>query len=111
MTGKCSAPASNAPNKMPKNNTNNRQKRRVNIVESGRCSTKTTYGVLKPFKPAKPKPAEAGSDSSGLEELYAELKDLEMNGEQEDDDEEGFVDILNEMSEERGKNGMITYSL
>lgn len=70
----------------------------------------TAKGVLKPFEPAKPKPAEANSaettagdrvplDDSGLEELYAELRDIEANGEQEKDDEEGFVEVLNEMSE------------
>ncbi|KAJ3832394.1 hypothetical protein F5878DRAFT_548248 [Lentinula raphanica] len=36
----------------------------------------------------------------GLEELYAELKDLEENGDREKDDVEGFVAVLDEMSEE-----------
>ncbi|KAE9388324.1 hypothetical protein BT96DRAFT_784989, partial [Gymnopus androsaceus JB14] len=35
-----------------------------------------------------------------IEELQAELKDLEENGEQTRDDLEGFVDVLNEMTEE-----------
>lgn len=35
-----------------------------------------------------------------IEELQAELKDLEENGEQTQDDLEGFVDVLKEMTEE-----------
>ena len=66
----------------------------------------TAKGVLRPFEPVKPK---SGTESTevpvpsndiGLEELIAELKDIEENGEKERDDVEGFVEVLQEMSEE-----------
>ncbi|KAE9384083.1 hypothetical protein BT96DRAFT_755232, partial [Gymnopus androsaceus JB14] len=42
----------------------------------------------------------APSNNIGLEELIVELKDIEENGEKERDDVEGFVEVLQEMSEE-----------
>ena len=73
----------------------------------------TAKGVLRPFEPKKPKSdvsqsttdfeaAElaGGSNDLGLEELRAELRDLEENGDQGTDDLEGFVEVLNEMTED-----------
>ena len=68
----------------------------------------TAKGVLRPFEPAKPKAriessevqAPVHPDDIGLEELYAELKDIEENGDKEKDDVEGFVEVLQEMTEE-----------
>ena len=61
-------------------------------------------GVLRPFEPSKPKiaePNEAGVqvDDTGIDELHAELRDLAENGEKEADDVEGFVDVLDEMTD------------
>ncbi|KAE9398961.1 hypothetical protein BT96DRAFT_736085, partial [Gymnopus androsaceus JB14] len=44
--------------------------------------------------------SETIAQDTEIEELQAELKDLEENGEQTRDNIEGFVDILNEMMEE-----------
>lgn len=67
----------------------------------------TAKGVLRPFEPKNVKDhvdesteLEAIAKDTEIEELQAELKDLEENGEQEKDDLEGFVDVLQEMSEE-----------
>lgn len=71
----------------------------------------TAKGVLRPFEPRKPKPGASDADieaaelagladDAGLEELRAELRDLEENGAQERDDLEGFVEVLDEMTEE-----------
>lgn len=67
----------------------------------------TAKGVLRPFEPVKVKDAVAEGDEleaiakdAEVEELRAELKDLEENGEQSADDLQGFVNVLDEMSEE-----------
>lgn len=67
----------------------------------------TAKGVLRPFETKRIKnqvdegsELEAISKDTEIEELQAELKDLEDNGEQAKDDLEGFVDVLNEMTEE-----------
>lgn len=67
----------------------------------------TAKGVLRPFEPKKVKEGveegdelEAIARDTEVEELQAELKDLEDNGDQSKDDLEGFVDVLKEMSEE-----------
>lgn len=72
----------------------------------------TAKGVLQPFEPTKPKRKDngdgdgddsgagqtTGDNEAGREELEAELQDLEENGVQDDDDEEGLVDVIGEMS-------------
>lgn len=72
----------------------------------------TAKGVLRPFEPkklntsgmsaAEIKAAEIAGlvDGTGIDELRAELRNLEENGEQEKDDLEGFVEVLDEMSED-----------
>lgn len=63
----------------------------------------TAKGVLRPFEPSKAKATESEPtvpENIGLEELYAELKDIEENGDKEKDDVEGFVEVLDEMTEE-----------
>lgn len=67
----------------------------------------TAKGVLRPFEPKRVKGQVSDSNElediakdAEIEELQAELKDLENNGEQTQDDLEGFVDVLNEMTEE-----------
>lgn len=71
----------------------------------------TAKGMLLPFKPIKPKPkptneaelaagGHAPPDDIGLQELYAELKDTEENGDQEKNNVEGFVKVLDEMTVE-----------
>ncbi|KAJ3713777.1 hypothetical protein C8R42DRAFT_592237, partial [Lentinula raphanica] len=74
----------------------------------------TAKGVLCPFEPVKRKAAtneenneEAGEhrtrtpeEQMGLDELYTELMNLEENGDVDRDNIEGFVEVLNEMSEE-----------
>lgn len=53
----------------------------------------TAKGVLRPFE-AK------GGPSAELEELRAQLNDIEANGVQDEDDDEGFIDMVAEMTEE-----------
>ncbi|KAJ3745235.1 hypothetical protein EV360DRAFT_76516, partial [Lentinula raphanica] len=71
----------------------------------------TAKGVLQPFESIKPKkttntgeadvPGEhAAPENIGLDELYAELKNIEEFGEQDKDNIEGFVAVLDEMTEE-----------
>lgn len=69
----------------------------------------TAKGVLRPFEPNKKKDDSAdtegaavsgsGFDDTALEELRAQLRDLEENGDQEKDDLEGFVEVLDEMTD------------
>lgn len=71
-----------------------------------RCFTHTVNltakGVLRPFELVKP--AAGGSNApvspDGLDELYAELRDIEENGDLDKDDMEGFVEVLKEMTDE-----------
>ncbi|KIK64042.1 hypothetical protein GYMLUDRAFT_57075 [Collybiopsis luxurians FD-317 M1] len=64
-------------------------------------------GILHPFEPVKPKsrlndevgPDPDFNDNIGLDELYAELKDIEENGNKAKDDIEGFVEVLEEMTD------------
>ncbi|KAJ3833743.1 hypothetical protein F5878DRAFT_546022 [Lentinula raphanica] len=60
----------------------------------------TAKGVLRPFEAGKTQPSEPDENESreDMDELASELRDLEENGAQERDDNEGFVDVLNEMS-------------
>lgn len=66
----------------------------------------TAKGVLRPFEPVKP--ATGGGESQpllspediGLDELYNELRDIEENGDKGTDDVDGFVEVLQEMTEE-----------
>jgi len=67
----------------------------------------TAKGVLRPFEPTKPKQnnegdseQDTGPEDIGLDELYAELRDIEENGDQDKDDVEGFVEVLREMTAE-----------
>lgn len=55
----------------------------------------TAKGVLRPFEP---KNAQAGD--AEVEELRAQLKDLEENGVLDADDNDGFVDVIEEMTDE-----------
>jgi len=60
-------------------------------------------GVLRPFEPKKRKDNDEEIFTNGdleelQEELQAEFRDLEENGAQETDDDDGFVDVLNEMT-------------
>lgn len=69
----------------------------------------TAKSILRPFEPKKPKTDENGNQVNadedgvesglGMEELRAALQDLEENGLREDDDVEGFVDVLEEMTD------------
>ena len=70
----------------------------------------TAKGVLRPFEPKRingqvgeGEELEEIAKETEIEELQAELKDLEENGEQTKDDLEGFVDVLKEMTEEERK--------
>lgn len=66
-------------------------------------------GILRPFEVKKKQTS--GSDNNGngdddspdlasaLEELQAQLRDLEENGVCDEDDDDGFVNMLKEMSE------------
>lgn len=64
----------------------------------------TAKGVLRPFEAKTVGQVEEGSElqtivqETVIEELQAELKDLEENGKQTRDDLEGFVDVLKEMT-------------
>ena len=68
----------------------------------------TAKAILHPFEPIKPRSKgtkgelsnePVAPDDIGLEELYAQLKDIEENGEQGKDNVEGFVNVLEEMTE------------
>lgn len=69
----------------------------------------TAKSVICPFDPKQPKNnendegnegGEDGLESGfGMEELEAELQDLEENGVTDGDNVEGFVDVLNEMTD------------
>ncbi|KAJ3720706.1 hypothetical protein C8R42DRAFT_582626, partial [Lentinula raphanica] len=70
----------------------------------------TAKGILRPFEPRRgaanaesngeERGNHANDDNLGLEELNAELRDLEENGDENRDNEEGFVAVLEEMTEE-----------
>lgn len=69
----------------------------------------TAKSILRPFEPKKPKIDEDGNEVNGdgdglegglgMEELRAELQDLEENGLCEGDDVEGLVNVLDEMTD------------
>lgn len=64
----------------------------------------TAKGVLRPFEPAKPVAGDGSQppvspEDIGLDELYTELRDIEENGNQGADNVDGFVEVLQEMTE------------
>lgn len=68
----------------------------------------TAKSMIRPFDPKQPKndennqgnEGEDGLESGfGMEQLRAELQDLEENGVTDGDDVEGFVDVLTEMTD------------
>ncbi|KAF9064512.1 hypothetical protein BDP27DRAFT_1230402, partial [Rhodocollybia butyracea] len=81
------------------------QGRDAHVQCFGHTTNLTARGVLRPFEPSKLKTTEEGSEPAvpnddGLEELYAELQDIKENGNKDKDDVEGFVEVLNEMTEQ-----------
>lgn len=60
----------------------------------------TAKGILRPFEPAKSSTSMSSDGPGvGLNELYAELVQIQEEGD-EDDDTEGFVEVLEDMSDE-----------
>ncbi|KAJ3963537.1 hypothetical protein EV361DRAFT_813310 [Lentinula raphanica] len=77
-----------------------------------RCFTHTVNlaakGILRPFEPNRGttnvENDHANANSLGIEELNAELRDLEEHSNKDRDDEEGFVAVLEEMIAEEREN-------
>lgn len=60
----------------------------------------TAKGILRPFEPQSTSTSSKGPDV-GLNELYAELVKIQEEGDDDaDDDTEGFVEVLQDMTAE-----------
>ncbi|KAJ3756475.1 hypothetical protein EV360DRAFT_47885, partial [Lentinula raphanica] len=58
----------------------------------------TAKGVLRPFEAGKRVEEDVPRDDRAREELIAEIDDLVERGGVDNDDDEGFVDVLNELT-------------